>query len=154
MTAYWIVVGIVRRMWLMSERIKAYIMRVSDDGKPYKGYIGEIENTLKAKQTFVGGLIQVVPINEEIDLICNEEGKLSRLLPNRALYMENATDDEPYDFICGNCLCVRHNNEGEFTSIHEDDVKTIRKHVKPIEAILCPDIILSMPEDVCPEYKE
>jgi hypothetical protein len=137
----------------MDGKIKVYIMRVSDDGKVYKGYIDEIENTLKAKQSLVGGLIQVIQINNEIDLICNDEGKLNRLSPNRAIYV-NATDDEPYDFICGNCLCVRHNNEGEFTSIHEDDVKIIRKLVRPIETILCPDIILSMPEDVCPEYKE
>ena len=36
--------------------------------------IMEIENSLKAEQAFVGGLIECTELTEEIDLICNEEG--------------------------------------------------------------------------------
>ena len=35
--------------------------------------IMEIENSLKAEQAFVGGLIECTALTEEIDLICNEE---------------------------------------------------------------------------------
>lgn len=35
----------------------------------------DIYNTLKAMQKFVGGRIEKVSFTEEIDLICNEEGK-------------------------------------------------------------------------------
>lgn len=38
--------------------------------------IMEIENSLKAEQAFVGGLIECTALTEEIDLICNEEGWL------------------------------------------------------------------------------
>ena len=42
--------------------------------------IMEIENSLKAEQAFVGGLIECTALTEEIDLICNEEGtKVKRM---------------------------------------------------------------------------
>lgn len=43
------------------------------------GFIGdksgflEIENSLQAKQKFVGGRIEVISLTEELDLIVNEE---------------------------------------------------------------------------------
>ena len=43
--------------------------------------IMEIENSLKAEQAFVGGLIECTALTEEIDLICNEEGWLIGLEP-------------------------------------------------------------------------
>lgn len=118
---------------MIEEMIKAYMMRVSDDGVVYKGYIGEIENSLKAKQEFVGGLIQVIPITSEIDLICNDEGKLRNLPINRALFYDTGKKDEMYDFVVGNCLCVRHNNSGYFTSILDEDIPIIRRFVKCIK---------------------
>lgn len=44
--------------------LDAYMMRVNqEDGTVYKGYIGKIQNTLKAEQEYVGGSIQVISIN-------------------------------------------------------------------------------------------
>ena len=41
----------------MEKTIKAYMLRVVD-GVTCKGYIGEIENTLKSKQKYVDGIIK------------------------------------------------------------------------------------------------
>lgn len=52
--------------------------------KEKQGFM-EIENTLEAKQKFVGGLIEGTALTEDIDLICNEEGWLIGLEPRVAL---------------------------------------------------------------------
>lgn len=138
----------------MAEKIRAYFMRVSEDGEVYKGYFGEIENTLKAKQTFVGGTIQVISLNDGVDLICHDEGKILHLPPNRALYYDAGGKDTIYDFVAGNCLCVRHNDEGDFTSILDEDISIIQKFTKPIEFIAPPNLILVKEEDACVEWQE
>ena len=48
-------------------------------------YVKNIERTLDNMQRLVGGYIQAVyPFeDEEIALVCNEEGKLQDLTPNR-----------------------------------------------------------------------
>ena len=59
----------------------------------------EIEGSLESMQKFVGGSIQAVyPFNDPVAIICNDEGKLIGMKPNRALYTENG---EMYDFISG-----------------------------------------------------
>ncbi len=138
----------------MAKKIKAYMMRMSDDGEVYKGYFGEIENTLQAIQSFAGGDIQVISLSSGIVLICNEEGKLEGLPPNRALYYEADGKDTIYDFVVGNCLCVRYNDEGNFTSILEEDLAVIQRFAKPIEFIAPPNLILVKEEDECVEWQE
>lgn len=118
---------------MAKDKITAYFLRVSEDGETiYEGYLGEIEDTLKAKQDYVnfgkeGGLIQCVSLTDEIDVICNDEGKLLNFPPNRAwLYKGRMAD-----IFCGNILCVRH--EGDmFTSIRKEDVPVVEGILKPI----------------------
>ncbi len=69
--------------------------------------VAEIKNTLEAKQIIVGGLIEmVVPANHIDDavLICNDEGKLLNMEPNRVLRMADGT---AYDIICGPMIVIR-----------------------------------------------
>ena len=48
--------------------------------------VEEIDNTLEAMQQVVGGLIEAIyPFEDPVCLICNEEGKLQELLPNRLI---------------------------------------------------------------------
>ncbi len=50
----------------------------------------EIDNTLEAMQEKVGGYIeQLMPFEDDIAIICNEEGKLIGLPLNRAIYKHN-----------------------------------------------------------------
>mgnify|MGYP003469226485 CR=1 FL=1 len=61
-----------------------------------------------------------------IDIICHDEGKLKQFPPNRVWIDEYG---KTIDIFCGNILAVRHNDEGEFTSIHPEDVSIINKYL-------------------------
>ena len=46
----------------------------------------EIEDTLEAMQSVVGGDIEeYMPFDDEVAIICNEEGKFNGMQPNRCL---------------------------------------------------------------------
>ena len=60
-----------------------------------KAQLVKIENSLKGMQTVVGGLIQVIsPFDDDVALVCNEEGKMLCLPLNRTLQKTG-------DIICG-----------------------------------------------------
>jgi hypothetical protein len=84
------------------EKIKVISVRV---GEPPK--VIEMENTLEAKQKFVGGWIEMIcPIQHGDDtavLIGNEEAKLLGMEPNAYLRFE---DGRIYDVVCGDFFIV------------------------------------------------
>ena len=116
-------------------KIKAYLLRTNRlSGVVYKGYLTEVDNTLEAEQAFVNynephGLITVVSLTDDIDIIANDEGKLKNFPINRFLISD---DGVVLDMLVGNIMCVRHNSEGEFTSIKEDDIPVIESHLIPL----------------------
>lgn len=130
---------------MKQSKIQAYLLRVDKlSGVVYKGYLSEVENSLEAEQRYVNydephGLITVLSITDEIDVIANDEGKLKNYPINRFV-----VDDMGgvYDMLVGNLMCVRHNSEGEFTSIREEDIPVIESHLIP----LMPDKMLDYEE--------
>lgn len=120
---------------MKQSKIKAYLMRVNQlSGVVYKGYLAEVDNSLEAEQAYVNydephGLITVISINDNIDIICNDEGKLKNFPINR--FLVNG-DGVVLDMLVGNIMCVRHNSEGEFTSIREEDIPVIESHLIPL----------------------
>lgn len=57
----------------------------------------EIDDTLEAMQEVVGGDIEeYMPFEDEVAIVCNEEGKLIGLPPNRAIYAEPETVELTY----------------------------------------------------------
>ena len=100
----------------------------------YPRYVADVENTSEAEQRYVNfdephGLITVVSINDDIDVICNDEGKLRNFPINRFLVSDAGV---VLDMLVGNIMCVRHNSEGEFTSIREEDIPVIESHLIPL----------------------
>ena len=120
---------------MKQSKIQAYLLRVDKlSGVVYKGYLSEVENSLEAEQRYVNydephGLITVLSITDEIDVIANDEGKLKNYPINRFV-----VDDMGgvYDMLVGNLMCVRHNSEGEFTSIREEDISVIESYLIPL----------------------
>lgn len=112
----------------MEERILVYFMEVKDDGTVEPGRFIEIDNTLEEKQRLVKGLIEVVSLTNEIDLIVNEEGKIHKLPYNRALVDAGVV----YDILVGNIIAVRFDDEGNFASIRNSDEDIIKKFCKPV----------------------
>ena len=137
----------------MAEMINAYFLRCAP-GRQYKGYMGQIENTLKAHQAYVGGLIQAVHMTPEIIVICNDDGKLQHLPLNRALLGDNS---QVLDYFVGNILCVRR-NEDEFASIIEpEDIPIIEQRLIPLKSVSKVGdhvAFLMYPADFCLEWHE
>ncbi len=80
-------------------------------------YLKEIGSSLKELQSVVGGDIEAVyPYEDEVAIICNEEGKLNGLEPNRGLKYENG---ELYDILVGTVfICGL--SEDNFASLNDD----------------------------------
>lgn len=93
----------------------------------------EIENELEVLQKIVGGLIQAVyPFEDEVCLICNDEGKLLNLQMNRAL-----SDDDGgiYDVIAGNFLVVGAGIDN-FCSLTDEQIERYEKRFHQPEMFL------------------
>ena len=74
----------------------------------------DIENSLKALQTLVGGYIECMhPFLDDVALVCNEEGKLLMLDANRVIL---SGFGDHYDVVHGTFILVGVKNDG-FTSL-------------------------------------
>lgn len=82
-----------------------------------KPYMKDIERGLKPLQHAVGGYIQAIyPFEEQVGLVCNEEGKMNGLPLNRAVYGQNG---EMVDVIAGTFLIVGLGEE-DFESLSDE----------------------------------
>lgn len=81
-----------------------------------------IPNTLSAKQEKIGGLIEYtyLPDDDEVVIICNEEGKINGMSPNR---------DTGYDIIFGPFLIVGETSEdGEDRSLSDEQIRKYKEY--------------------------
>lgn len=87
----------------------------------------EIDGSLARMQQVVGGYIQAIyPFEDPVALICNEEGKLLGLPPNRALRDEKG---QIYDMVAGTFfLCAAPSGSDSFQSLSEELLKLYKKH--------------------------
>lgn len=105
------------------EKIKVLIIEPA-----YSPVIKEIENILEEKQKIVGGNIEFVELENNVDLICNEYGKMNNLEMNRII---------KNDVICGTFIVAGQEN-GESKSLTEKQIEkykkyfSTRKHTIPI----------------------
>lgn len=92
----------------------------------------ELVNELDALQKAVSigadyqGLIEILYINEMICILCNEEGKLIGLEPNRRIRN---------DILCGVFYVTGQDEEGNLTSLSDDDLETFKSVFEVIENI-------------------
>ena len=91
-----------------------------------------LENKLEVLQTAVSidadyrGLIEIISLSENVVIICNEEGKLINLPPNRHLGS---------DILCGVFYIAGQNRDGDLTSLTEAQIITYTEHFKEPEDI-------------------
>lgn len=88
------------------------VLRVMPGKKPE---LISIDGSLESMQQIVGGLIQAVyPFDDPVVLMCNDEGKLIGLEPNRVL--RDPDTGRVYDIICGTFL-ICGLGQDDFTSL-------------------------------------
>lgn len=68
----------------------------------------EIENTYEKLKELVEGYLEMPYYFDDVDVICNEEGKLIGLDANRIMTMNG----EPFDIIMGNIVVAGHTPSG------------------------------------------
>jgi hypothetical protein len=99
-----------------SKRIKVISIPVGSDPM-----VVEVAPTLEAMQDLVGGvdggcdLIQVVPMPDGLELVCDEEGKLKGLPLHLRIFGGK-------DFVAGDCFLTRSDEEGESVSVTRADI--------------------------------
>ena len=109
------------------------VMIVETMNAPYECEIG---SDLKSMQMVVGGYIQAIyPFNdEEIVLICNEEGKLIGLPFNRTLKDEEGTI---YDVVAGTFFLCRAPADSEnFESLTDEQMEFGKRQFGKIEMFI------------------
>lgn len=84
-----------------------------------------IPHTLEAMQEKVGGYIQAIyPYEDPVAIVCNEEGKLMGMEPNRAI--RDPATNEITDIICGTFF-VCGLGEEDFCSLTEEQIAKYTK---------------------------
>lgn len=101
----------------MNEKITVLLVEPDKYPKPI-----EIEDTLEAMQEVVGGDIEeYMPFDDEVAIICNEEGKMNGSELNRAVYSK---DKQILDVIAGKFFVAYAPFESEsFLSMPKDLMK-------------------------------
>ena len=101
-------------------------------------YVKEIDGELETMQNIVGGIIQAIyPFDHpEIALVCNDEGKLMRLRPNRALFDD---DGNIVDIVAGTFfLCSAPTESENFESLTDEQIETYKKRFEALEIYIKP----------------
>lgn len=127
--------------------INAYFTRV-DAATPYKGYIGEIENTFEALKSYICGRITTYDFTDDIVVVAEEDAVILGRRLNRVLFDSNS---KRITLFAGNLLFVRHEGD-QFTSLQAEDVALIEERFKPIERIFGGEVYLK-PADELPEWR-
>ena len=100
--------------------------------KPFTNpYVANIKGDLESMQKIVGGYIEAVyPFDDqEIALVCNEEGKINGLMPNRFLLDRN---NGICDYVCGDFfLCYAPCDSENFESMPDN---LIQKYIDKFSA--------------------
>lgn len=114
---------------MTNKETKLKVLLVEPEKKPRAV---EIDNTLEALQELVGGYIEsIYPFDDEVALVCNEEGKITGLPLNRALYGD---DGEMYELIAGNFFIIgAPEDEDFFTSLTQEQIDKFTKMFSIIE---------------------
>lgn len=97
------------------ETNKLEVLIVEPDKLPYEK---TIINDLKSLQNEVDGLIEMVDIDDNVSIICNEEGKILNLNLNRIV---------GNDIIAGNFFIAGFNDSGDIISLSKDQIEKYKK---------------------------
>ena len=101
----------------------------------------EIEDSLESMQAVVGGRIEeYMPFEDDVAIICNEEGKMRGDVLNRAIYSD---DNEIQDIIAGKFfICYAPIESESFLSLPDDLAKKYEEKFKKPERFFKEDGVI------------
>lgn len=85
----------------------------------------ELQKAVSIGADYVG-LIEIINVAPDVLLLCNEEGKLIGLEPNRRI---------GHDIICGVFYILGEDGNGEFASLSEENIEYYADYFKDIDKI-------------------
>lgn len=109
-----------------------------------------IKNELHSLQEAVSigaecvGYIEIIGIDDNVCILCNEEGKLINLEPNRRFYN---------DVICGVFYVVGEDDEGNLTSLPEKFIKYYTDYFSSIEELTSDDVDKAMSFNIFTDWE-
>ena len=108
-----------------------------------------IDDSLEAMQEVVGGNIEeYMPYDDDVAIICNEEGKMRGLPLNRAVYVQDNDKKEMVDIICGKFfICYAPPESESFQSLPDDMMKKYKEQFKYPERCALPGFVDSKNEE-------
>lgn len=107
------------------ERKKEITVVMVEPGKVARRAV--IDSSLEGMQEAVGGYIEpFYPFEEEVCIICNDEGKINGMPLNRAIFDE---DEKIIDIIAGTCFICECGGE-EFGSLSEEQIERYTEQYK------------------------
>ena len=107
--------------------------------------IADIGSSLQSMQSVVGGLIEAVyPFEEQVCIVCNEEGKLQGLPLNRAL---RDSDGHIYDIIAGTAFICDCSGENFGSLTKEQATKFLELFKSPEAFVSINGYIVAIPTD-------
>lgn len=87
-------------------------------------YVAEIEKGLKPMQEIVGGYIEMMDLDGNTSLVCNDEGKIQGLEGNRRIGR---------DIIAGTFFLCGFNEDGESISLTDEQISKYYEYFKEAE---------------------
>lgn len=106
-------------------KIKVLLCRLASEAE-----VTEIENKLEVFQALVGGYIEAVCLGNLV-CICNEEGLLLGLRPNRTLHpVPGDHQSFRYGTIVGDFFITASGSDGEFRSLSAAEIETAYQIVR------------------------
>ena len=131
--------GITLSEWMHENRIRVVIVEPMKEPR-----IAMIDNTYETHRDLVGGIIQTVHIfNDNACVVCNDEGKLMNLPPNRYIRDDRGV---PCDVLCGTFFVVGTQGD-EFSSLTE-------KQAEHYKNMYSKEMLISIPKDKKPKQHE
>ena len=97
--------------------------------------VKEIDGSLESMQKIVGGYIEeIYPFDDPIALVCNEEGKINGMTPNRVL---TDKDGNMLDIVCGTFfLCAAPPDSDEFKGLSDEQIKRYAEKFRNVVVML------------------
>lgn len=110
----------------MSDKNYINVLLVQPMEKPK---VVQMEDSLEAMQKMVGGYIEeYMPFEDDVAIVCNDEGKLIGAPLNRGIYNENG---ELQDIIAGNFfICSAPIESERFQSLSKEQIKEYTEKFK------------------------